>query len=67
MSDARPIGEIIAPLLAAAAQLAPFQDWINGEPDASARKQIIMDAHGMGLITDDDCTLLLQAYQLETA
>ena len=67
MSGARPIGEIIAPILAYAARLAPFQDWINSAPDAGTRKQIIMDAYAMDLIDGEDCAILLQVYQLETA
>jgi len=61
------IGSLFPGILERAEQMRSFQQLINGCATASARKQMIMTACMGGLITDDETTLLIQAYGLETA
>lgn len=65
--EARSIGEIIAPIVAQAARLAEFQEQLNTLRTPRQRKRVIMLALGWGLISRDETSLLIQAYQLETA
>lgn len=64
---ARPIGEIIAPIVARAEKLQAFQSVLNALPTPAERKIAIMDAHCFRLIDMNDTRLLIEAYQLETA
>lgn len=52
---------------AAAASLTPIQAVVNAAPEAWGKKLIIMSCREAGAITGESATLLLQAYQLETA
>lgn len=65
--SARPIGEIIAPILARAVAMYGFQMMLNRVGTPEARKSLIMAANEAGAIGDDDTGLLIEAYQLETA
>ncbi|MEW6626567.1 MAG: hypothetical protein AB1431_07245 [Pseudomonadota bacterium] len=64
---ARPIADYFPGILNRAAQMAKFQNLINDCSTAARRKEMIMIARMGDLISDDECTLLLQAYGLETA
>lgn len=63
----RTIGDYFPGILNRAAQMAKFQALINDISTASRRKQMIMTARMGDLISDEECTLLIQAYGLETA
>lgn len=65
--SARPIGAILAPIVARCAAMRGFQDMIGELTTAESRKQFIMTARMGDLISDEETTLLLQVYQLETA
>ncbi len=67
MSDARPIGEILAPIVARAGRMASFQALINDVTTPEGRKQMIVTARLGDLITEDEARLLIEVYQLETA
>lgn len=67
MSEARPIGEILQPILRRCAAMAGFQKMINDIDDPVRRKEFILIARLGNLITDEEATMLLQVYQLETA
>lgn len=65
--SARPIGELIRPILARAEAMHGFQLMLNGIDTAAARKTLIMAARDAGAIDDTDTRLLIESYQLETA
>lgn len=65
--SARPIGEILAPMIERTKALHTFQHLINGCSTPEARKQMIMTARLGDLISDEETRLLIEAYQLETA
>lgn len=65
--SARPIGEIVAPIIARAVALHGFQAMLNRVAEPAARKTFIMAALEAGAIDQDDTRLLIEAYQLETA
>ena len=56
-----------AALIAGAGRLAPLQRVLNATPEAWGRKHIICACFEAGAIDGEQTTLLLQAYQLETA
>lgn len=65
--SARPIGEIIKPILARARAMHGFQALLNGCPTPECRKNLIVAAYENGAIDGPDAQLLIEAYQLETA
>lgn len=65
--SARPIGEIIAPIMARAVAMYGFQTMLNRVDTPEARKTLILAANEAGAIDAEDTSLLIQAYQLETA
>lgn len=65
--SARPIGEILAPIIERAHRMAKFQDILAGMSSASQRKCLIVAAYETDVITADDCRLLIEAHGLETA
>lgn len=65
--SARPIGEIIAPILARAQAMAGFQEFLGNCPTAGSRKNLIVAAYENGAIDGSDAQLLIEAYGLETA
>ena len=65
--SARPIGEIIAPIMARAEAMHGFQQMLNRCPTAEGRKALIMAAWERLAISDEDAELLIEAYGLETA
>ena len=67
MSEARPIGEITRELLIRAFALKALQDRLNLMKTASQRKDAIMRARWASVIDDEQTTLLIEAYGLETA
>jgi len=68
MSDsARPIGEIIAPLIVAAVGVARLQEFLGTFPTPAERKGWIMTWWEDGTISDAEAEMLIQVYQLETA
>lgn len=64
---ARAAGDIFAGIVERAGRLAAFQRTLNDLPTPFARKERIIEAHCHGLLSEEDTTLLIQAYQLETA
>lgn len=64
---ARPIADYFPGVLNRAAQMAKFQGLINDCGTAARRKDMIMTARMGGLISDEECGLLIEAYGLETA
>lgn len=64
---ARPIGEIIAPIVERAETMAGFQAMLRRCPTSHARKGLILAAYDSGAITSDDARLLIEAEGLETA
>lgn len=67
MSGARPIGEIIAPLLFEAIGIARLQDFLECIRQPSDRKQWIMEWYEGGTITADEAELLIEHNRLEAA
>lgn len=65
--SAKPIGELFATIVARTAAMRGFQDMIGALSTPESRKDMIMTARMGDLITDEETTLLLQVYQLETA
>lgn len=65
--SARPIGEILAPIVRRCAAMAGLQRLIADIPDATRRKEMILLARRGNLITDEEASLLIEAHQLETA
>lgn len=63
----RPIGDIIAPILARAMAMHGFQQLLNGCPSPECRKNLIVAAYENGALDGPDAQLLIEAYQLETA
>lgn len=67
MNAARQIGEITRDLLIRAFALKALQDRLNLMKTAAKRKDAIMRARWANVIDDEQATLLIEAYQLETA
>jgi len=65
--SARPIGEIIAPIMARAGRMAKVQAMLNDVAEPARRKAIIVALYELDGIGADDAQLLIEAYQLETA
>lgn len=65
--SARPIGEIFAEVVVRAEAMMALQSLLNVSTESDGRKHLIMAAREAGAIGDDDATLLIQTYQLETA
>ena len=63
--DARPIGEIIKPILERCADMQLLHLLIQSKSTASEKKQTILNFAGS--LSDEEVTLLIQAYGLETA
>lgn len=67
MSEARPIGEFVQPILDRCARYIDFQEHLNSLETDAERKDEIMRAYMGGLIDDEACGLLIQAYGIEAA
>lgn len=67
LMDARPIGEIVAPIVAEAQRLAKLQWLLAGLPHPADRKTVIMKWWEIGLIADDQASLLIEHNALEAA
>lgn len=65
--SARPIGEIVAPIVQRAVALAYFQNRINLQDSPEAKKHLIMLFREVGAIDGDQARLLIEANMLETA
>lgn len=65
--SARPIGEIIAPIVADAVGLARLQDFLSCFDSRKARKEWIMDWWEGGTITAEEAMLLIQHNELVKA
>lgn len=63
----RPIGEIIAPIVADAIGLANLQEFLDALPTGSSRKWWIMEWWECGTITGAEAILLIQHNELEAA
>jgi hypothetical protein len=64
---ARPIGELIAPIMERAQRLFAFQRSIAKYPDPTDQKQFILMARDVEVISDDEARDLIAAYHLEAA
>ena len=63
----RAVGEIVAPIVQRAMQMA-FNQWLLDEMNtASVRKAVIMGWREAGIINDDETALLIQHNELEAA
>lgn len=67
MDDAKPIGEMFAPIIARAERMAGLQFLLRLCATPTDRKQLILSAYHRGQIEDDDARLLIEAEGLETA
>lgn len=67
MSEFRAIGDIFPAILERAETMQGFQSLLNRCPTPEGRKELILSAWERLAIGDDDATLLMQAYGLETA
>lgn len=65
--SARPIGEILAPIIENARSLARLQEKLMELPTRAERKRDILTLRGLEAISDDDCSLLISAMMLEDA
>jgi hypothetical protein len=65
--SARPIGELIAPIMARLQTAMVFQSLLQRCPSVEDRKGFIMAARSHGALDDQEAELLIQANQLETA
>ncbi|WP_260581160.1 hypothetical protein [Sphingopyxis sp. PET50] len=63
--SARRLGDILPGILARAATMQSFQEMLNELPTETDRKVAILDARRAHFITDEDCSLLIQAYGVE--
>lgn len=64
-SDARSIGDILKPIMARCEDMQLLHLLIQSKPTASEKKQTILKF--VGSLSDEEVTLLIQAYGLETA
>lgn len=65
--SARPIGEILQPVLDRAYRMAALQQVLRQCPTLKGRKSLIMAAWEHNAITDEDAQILIEAEGLETA
>lgn len=65
--SARPFGEFVAQIVARCIAMRGFQDMLGALDTPESRKEMIMVARMGNLISDEETSLLLQVYQLETA
>ena len=63
----RAIGELIEPIVAKAIEMVGFQELLSRCPTAEDRKEFIMQAYICGVLSSDDCAMMLEVYGLETA
>lgn len=61
----RRLGDLLPAILSRAARMKAFQDMLNEMPTGTHRKAAILDARQAHFITDEDCSLLIQAYGVE--
>lgn len=66
MSEARPIGDILAAPIARAKRLHLFQLRVR-QASPSVAKTWIMAMRQRGAINDDECAMLIEAHELEAA
>lgn len=59
------LGDLLPVILSRAEKMKAFQDMLNEMPTAKDRKVAILDARQAHFITDEDCSLLIQAYGVE--
>lgn len=64
---ARPIGELIPPIMARIHTAMLFQELASRCPTPELRKEFIMVAHCTGVLDREETELLIQANLLETA
>lgn len=67
MSDARPIGELIKPIVLKAVGLARLQEFLDCFNDPADRREWIGDFLRGNVITPDEARLLLEHNKLEEA
>lgn len=65
--SARPIGELVGPILETALGLARLQEWVGDVRDPAARKWLVMFLFERGVVTADEAELLIEHNSLEAA
>ena len=65
--SARPIGDIIRPIVEQAERLSMFQYLLALMPNDGARKRLITDWYERGLLDEDQAAILITAHMLEAA
>lgn len=65
MMAAKRLGDLIPVILKRTEAMIGFQERLNDMASDAARKAAIMDARADGFISNEDCTLLIQAYGVE--
>jgi hypothetical protein len=65
--SARPIGDIMKPILDRCASLELLHDVLRLTHGSADRKWTVMWFRSFNVITDEEASLFLEAYQLETA
>jgi hypothetical protein len=67
MSEARSIGEILAPIIQRCADFDLLHLLLRSQNSPEERKNIIIQFRAWGSISDEETEMLIQAYMLETA
>ena len=65
--SARPIGEIIQPIMARIRRSMAVQELLDACPTAEARRGLIVSCYTHGAIEREEAALLVSTNQLETA
>ncbi|MGV7119583.1 hypothetical protein [Sphingopyxis sp. 550A] len=59
------LGDLLPAIISRAGKMKAFQDMLNEMPTGTDRKVAILDARQAHFISDEDCSLLIQAYGVE--
>jgi hypothetical protein len=65
--SARQIGELVAPIIAAAVGLSRLQEWLAEIKDPRVCKRMVMLWWEKGVITSEEAELLIEHNRLEAA
>lgn len=65
--SARPIGDLIGPIIEDAIGLARLQEWVGSIDDPAGRKWMVMFLYERGVITSAEADLLIEHNALEVA
>ncbi len=65
--SARSIGELVAPIIAAAVGLSSLQEWLSEVPCPATRKRLVILWWEKEVITPEEAELLIEHNSLEAA